>query len=118
MKMNENNAGLRAEQLAEIFLKAQGLTLVARNFHCRFGEIDLIMQDGAVLVFAEVRLRSNAKFGTAAASIIPAKQQKLARTAEYYLQQHPHKHACRFDAVLMSKTDGDDIVWLKNIFDV
>ena len=116
--MNENNAGLKAEQLAETYLKAQGLTLVVRNFHCRFGEIDLIMQDGAVLVFAEVRLRSNAKFGSAAASITHTKQQKLAHTAEYYLQQHPHKHACRFDAVLMNKVDGSDIVWLKNIFDV
>ena len=118
MKMNENNAGLKAEQLAETFLKAQGLTLVAHNFHCRFGEIDLIMLDNNVLVFTEVRLRSNAKFGSAAASITHTKQQKLAHTAEYYLQQHPHKYACRFDAVLMNKIDHENIVWLKNIFDV
>ena len=117
MKMNENNAGLKAEQLAENYLKAQGLKLVTHNFHCRFGEIDLIMLDANVLVFAEVRLRSNLKFGSAAASITRTKQQKLTHTAEFYLQQYPHKYACRFDAVLMHKADKNDIIWLKNIFD-
>lgn len=118
MKMNENNAGLQAEQLAVSYLKSKGLKLVAQNFHCAFGEIDLIMLDGSMLVFVEVRLRSNANFGSAASSITPAKQQKLAHTAAYYLQQYSYQNPCRFDAVLMDKNDIQRIIWLKNIFDV
>lgn len=116
MKLNHNNAGLLAEQLAETFLIKQGLTQVVHNYHCRFGEIDLIMQDGQCLVFIEVRLRSNAKFGSAASSITHKKQQKLIATAQHYLQQHGD-HACRFDAVLMNKVDSHNIEWIRNAFD-
>ncbi len=114
MKMNENNAGLAAEKLAATFLANQGLNLVAQNYHCRFGEIDLIMRDANTLVFIEVRLRSNKQFGSAAASITPQKQQKLMLTAQHYLQQNPQKNACRFDVLLMDKVELSAITWLKN----
>lgn len=114
MKMNENNAGLAAEKLAATFLNAQGLKLVAQNYHCRFGEIDLIMTDANTLVFIEVRLRSNKQFGSAGASITLQKQQKLILTAEHYLQQNAEKNACRFDVILMDKLDISAIIWLKN----
>ena len=117
MKMNQNNAGLDAEKLAATFLTNHGLKLVAQNYHCRFGEIDLIMRDAKSLVFIEVRLRSNTKFGNAAASITPQKQQKLILTAQHYLQQHPEKNACRFDVLLMDKLDLNAINWLKNAFE-
>ena len=117
MKMNENNAGLEAEKLAATFLTSQGLKLIVQNYHCRFGEIDLIMRDASSLVFIEVRLRSNKSFGSAAASITPQKQQKLILTAQYYLQQNPEKNACRFDVLLMDKVDVSAINWLKNAFD-
>ncbi len=116
MKMNENNAGIEAEKLAATFLMNHGLKLVTQNYHCRFGEIDLIMTDAKTLVFIEVRLRSNKKFGNAASSITPQKQQKLILTAQHYLQQKGQS-ACRFDAVLMSKTDLNDIEWIRNAFD-
>ena len=114
MKMNENNAGLEAEKLAATFLSTQGLRLVTQNYHCRFGEIDLIMMDASTLVFIEVRLRSNKQFGSAAASITPQKQQKLILTAQHYLQQNPNKNACRFDVLLMDKVEIGAITWLKN----
>jgi putative endonuclease len=114
MKMNENNAGLDAEKLAATFLTSQGLKLIVQNYHCRFGEIDLIMRDASSLVFIEVRLRSNKSFGSAAASITPQKQQKLMLTAQYYLQQNPEKNACRFDVILMEKLEIGAITWLKN----
>jgi putative endonuclease len=116
MKMNENNAGLDAEKLAATFLAYHGLKLVAQNYHCRFGEIDLIMKDGQSLVFIEVRLRSNSQFGSAAASITPQKQQKLSLTAQHYLQQSNDKSACRFDVILMQKLDISAIEWIKNAF--
>jgi putative endonuclease len=69
--MLKSGVGQAAESRAEAFLKTQGLTLVARNWRCRFGEIDLVMQDGSTLVFVEVRLRSRSDFGGAAASVTP-----------------------------------------------
>ncbi|MEZ0237347.1 MAG: YraN family protein, partial [Methylophilaceae bacterium] len=82
----------------------------------RFGEIDLIMRDGKEIVFVEVRLRSNAFFGGAGASITTAKQQKLTRTAEHYLMQHGAT-PCRFDAVLLNSLSNDNLTWLKNAFE-
>lgn len=116
MKLNKNNAGLVAEQLAATFLQARGLTLVANNYHCRFGEIDLIMQEGETLVFIEVRLRTNKQFGHVGESISIQKQQKIIQTAQYFLMQHGER-ACRFDAVLMDKTDANHIEWVRNAFE-
>jgi putative endonuclease len=93
-----------------------GLKLVAQNYHCRFGEIDLIMKDAKTLVFVEVRLRSNSQFGSATSSITPQKQNKLILTAQHYLQLHGES-ACRFDAVLMSSANLQDIEWIRNAFD-
>lgn len=120
MKLSKNNAGLDAEKLAATFLVNHGLKLVAQNYHCRYGEIDLIMRDANTLIFIEVRLRSNVRFGSAGASITLKKQQKLIATAQYYLQQLGESHkslACRFDAILMNKTDLQNIEWVRNAFD-
>jgi len=117
MKLNKNNAGLQAEQLAATFLQSHGLKLVSKNYHCRHGEIDLIMQDKDVLVFVEVRLRSNTSFGSAADSINANKQQKLIHTAQFYLQEQKVNSPCRFDAVLMNKTDTSHIEWIRNAID-
>jgi putative endonuclease len=108
--------GGAAEVLAAAYLKQQGLKLLASNYHCRFGEIDLIMRDGKTLVFVEVRLRSNASFGGAAMSITAAKRQRLVQTAQHYLQQHGES-ACRFDAILMRTLDMRDIEWIPNAFE-
>jgi putative endonuclease len=108
--------GGQAEALAAAFLKQQGLKQVASNYHCRFGEIDLIMRDGNTLVFVEVRLRSNENFGGAAMSITAAKRQRLVQTAQHYLQQHGDC-ACRFDAILMRTVDMQTIEWIKNAFE-
>ena len=120
MKMNENNAGLEAEKLAATFLTGHGLKLLVQNYHCRFGEIDLVMLEAKTLVFVEVKLRSSSQFGGAAASITPQKQQKLILTAQHYLQQHVKNQAqtaCRFDVILMSKADLNSIEWIRNAFE-
>lgn len=108
-------SGARAEQLAAAFLQQQGLRLLEKNYRCRFGEIDLILQDGQTLVFVEVRLRSNPAFGGAAASITPSKQAKLLRTARHYLSGKPLP-SCRFDVILLAGLDGQQVEWLKNAF--
>ena len=118
--MNENNTGLEAEKIAATFLANHGLKLLMQNYHCRFGEIDLVMMDVKTLVFVEVKLRSSNQFGGAVASITSQKQQKLILTAQHYLQQHvkyQSQIACRFDAILMSKTDLNSIEWIRNAFE-
>jgi putative endonuclease len=97
-------------------LQRNGLKLLQQNYHCRYGEIDLILQDGTFLVFAEVRLRSRNDFGGAAASINASKQGKLVRTAQHYLAHLKQIPPCRFDAVLLQAQDGSDIEWIKNAF--
>ncbi|NBQ70428.1 MAG: YraN family protein [Nitrosomonadaceae bacterium] len=108
--------GSDAEQIALAYLQRQNLVLVAQNYRCRFGEIDLIMRDGATLVFVEVRMRSNTAFGGAATSITPAKQAKLLHTARHYLSQLNNEPPCRFDALLLSGADGQEIEWIKDAF--
>jgi len=105
--------GEAAENLAAAFLLREGLTLVERNFHCRFGEIDVIARDGATLVFVEVRMRTSERFGGAAGSIPAAKRARLLRTARLYLAGVARVPACRFDALLVNGNDNS-IEWLKN----
>jgi len=107
-------AGQAAEQAALDYLIRQGLKPVQRNFHCRFGEIDLIMQSGATLVFVEVRKRTSSRYGGAAASITASKQARLIKAAQVYLQQYAHPPACRFDALAF---EGEKIIWLQNVIE-
>lgn len=95
-------------------LEAAGLMLVARNWSCRMGEIDLIMRDGDTLVFVEVRKRDSARFGGAAASIGAQKRGRLERAIGLYLSALPRTPACRIDAVLFD--GGGKASWLKNVF--
>ena len=104
--------GRDAEARALAFLQQQGLTLIEKNFRCRAGEIDQIMHDVQTLVFIEVRSRKNQHFGGAAASVGPVKQQRLWRSASFYLLKFPKPPACRFDLVAI---DGNDLRWMKNI---
>ncbi len=108
-----NERGQQAEALALIWLQQRGLVCITRNYRCRMGEIDLIMRDGNTLVFVEVRQRRSARFGGAAASITPAKQARLARTAEHYLQTLASLPPCRFDAILLDGQQPPE--WLQNI---
>ena len=113
--------GQRYEALAIDFLKAQGLLLLAKNLRCKMGEIDCLMLDAQTLVFVEIRQRSYAYYGGAAASINQQKQERIKLAANYFLPQICHRLGlkqmpyCRFDSVTF---DGkkQDIQWLKNAF--
>jgi putative endonuclease len=106
-------AGAQAEQRALDLLLAGGVKLQARNYRCRAGEIDLIVTDGATLVFVEVRMRSRGGFGSAAESITARKQGRIIAAAQHYLASK-RPPACRFDAVVI---DGDaEPVWIKDAF--
>ncbi|MHC1480067.1 YraN family protein [Frateuria aurantia] len=112
--------GQAAEQRACAELQRQGLRLLQRNFSSRYGELDLIMQDGAELVFVEVRLRRDNRHGGASASVSAAKQQRLIRTAAVWLQQHPQYATvpCRFDVVGYSGIEtGPEMEWIRAAFE-
>lgn len=111
-----NRRGEQGEALAADFLRRAGLIIAARNYSCRFGEIDLIARDGDVIVFVEVRSRADNAFGGAAASITAAKQDKLLKTACHYLTTLPSTPPCRFDAVLLTG-DPPRIEWLRNVIE-
>jgi putative endonuclease len=107
--------GAAQESRALAHLEAAGLQLIARNVACRIGELDLVMQDGEVLVFVEVRARRSASHGGAAASVTFAKQRRLARTAQFFLKTawRGAMPRCRFDVVAIS---ADGIDWLRDAF--
>lgn len=104
-------AGDAAEQRALQYLEAQGMRLVERNFRCRGGEIDLIVQNGPTLVFVEVRKRAGDSHGDAAASITPRKQARILLAAQIYLQRFREPPPCRVDVITV---DGTRLRWLRN----
>ena len=110
--------GDAAEDRALAHLQAAGLRLLARNYRTPGrggGEIDLVMRapDGTLL-FVEVRARSGAAQGGAAATVGHVKQRRLVHAAQHYLMQHATPPPCRFDVVAI---DGDRIEWLRGAFD-
>ncbi len=112
--MSTAGKGRAAEQAAADYLAARGLRLEARNWRCKGGEIDLVMRDGATLVFVEVRARGGMGFGGAAASITAAKQARVILAARHYLAAKGLDAPCRFDAVLVQ--DGR-LEWLRGAFE-
>lgn len=113
--------GRAAETAALNHLRQAGLQEVARNVACRGGELDLVMRDGAVLVFVEVRYRRNRRFGGAAASIDAGKRRRLTAAAQAFLQRHPElaRMPCRFDVIEASGAiDAPDLHWIRAAFGV
>ena len=96
-----------SEEVARRYLEREGYTVIETNYTCRRGEIDLIAQEGEVLVFVEVKQRKNTAYGTPADAIRPAKIAKLRHTALHYLTKTYERDdlPLRFDAVLLTGTD-------------
>ena len=107
--------GVEAEAMAAVFLERQGLTILARNYRCRLGEIDLVARDREATVFVEVRQRASSAFGGAAASITGAKRQRLLKAARHYISRQRTVPQCRFDALLI-EGDPPRIEWLRDAF--
>jgi putative endonuclease len=79
--------GRRGEEIATSYLRRQGYTILARNWQCPIGEIDIVAREGETLAFVEVRTRRGHHFGTPEESITPAKQARLVELAQTYLQE-------------------------------
>jgi putative endonuclease len=111
--------GSEWENAAENYLHKQGLRTLERNFNCRLGEIDLVMEDGECLVFAEIRYRKNSRFGSGAETVTRAKQGRIIRAAQKYLQLHRNRAAqpCRFDVVSLGIEHGELVLeWIRSAF--
>ena len=110
--------GQFAEKLACKYLKQQGLSFIKNNYHCRYGEIDLIMKQDSTIVFVEVRYRKANSLVDSISSIDERKQQKLYRSAENYLQQNKIHHSipARFDIVAVTESNKPEpeIKWIQN----
>lgn len=122
MTQSSRERGQDAELACCKYLQQQGLKLLAKNYHGRRGELDLVMQDSNTMVFVEVRYRKNNNYGGALESITGSKQEKLRITAEQYLQQETALKNGRFDVVAMSEkvqNNGPIIYsfeWIKDAF--
>ena len=102
--------GAAGEVLAARYLRDNDYDLLAANYHCRFGEIDIIAANRAFLVFVEVKLRKSAAFAAAAEFVDIRKQERLRTTAELYLSENPTKLQPRFDVIEIYAPDGIDTV--------
>ena len=112
--------GRRAERRAERMLRRRGLRTLDRNYARRTGEIDLVMLDGDVVAFVEVRYRSQGAWTTGLDSVDQAKRRRITRTAELYLDEHPeHRYrGIRFDVVSASKGNyGIACEWIPDAFE-
>jgi putative endonuclease len=108
--------GRGAEARAIALLVDRGYAIVARNWRCRLGELDVVARDGDTLAFVEIRSRADGAHGSAVATVGAAKQRKLAQVAAAYLAcVRPVARACRFDVVGLT---GDDVVLIKDAFRV
>ena len=111
--------GLAGEEFAAALLSEAGLKILVRNFRCYLGEIDIIAEEGTLLVFVEVRSRSSGRLGWGEESVTPNKQRKLRLLADYYLKVRGCREypALRFDVVAV-RWEGEKPVhrWLKGVF--
>ncbi len=89
-KPSTKSRGNQGEDIASSFLISKGYTILTKNFHSRFGEIDIIATFGSALVFIEVKTRWSAKFGSPVEAVTPWKLVKIRKTGEYYSLLNPN----------------------------
>jgi putative endonuclease len=117
--MARRDLGQRSERAAEAFLQGQRYTIIARNYRCAVGEIDLIAQDRDTLVFVEVRSHTGERFGDPLESVTLRKQRQIAKTALYYvMRQGMTNRPLRFDVIgICWEGDLPRVSHVQNAFD-
>ena len=113
--------GQWGEELVARDLEAKGWTILARNYRCRFGELDIVAAREGVLAFVEVKLRRGSAFAPARAFVTADKQRRLRTAAELYLQEQPGQLQPRFDVAEIyapqgTATRAPRITWIENAF--
>jgi putative endonuclease len=125
-KSTSKARGIRAEDEASAYLENLGWRILARNYRCAFGEIDIVAVEPSaadgVLAFIEVKARTSNRFGNPLSAITPAKQQKLAACAACFLADYPqglHEPHCRFDAIsayIIPTTGKSELTLYRGVF--
>jgi len=114
-----NHAGKIAENIAAQYLTDKGFKLIDQNFHCRFGEIDLIGLEKEILSFIEVRYRKNEQYLAVIETIDQHKCRKIIISSEYYLSKHKNyrTYQCRYDVITITGELNKPVIeWIKNAF--
>ncbi len=113
--------GMRWEDLAGRFLEREGLTVLARRYRCRLGELDLVCCDGPALVIVEVRARASGAFVRAAESIDHGKRIRIIQATRHFLMRHPEwrDRTLRFDVIAIDRIDRErpSLDWIRGAFD-
>jgi len=109
--------GAEAENRALRYLQGRGLVLIARNWRCKVGELDLVMRDGDTVAVVEVRGRGREDFGSAAESVNTRKQRKIVRATRLFLARRPDlvEQPLRFDVAAVDGAGAVD--WLTAAFE-
>ncbi len=118
-QQHKSAVGKAGEQLTVTYLTDHGCTILAQNYHTRYGELDVVAQTATHLLFVEVKTRAEGTRFAAKLSVTKAKQKKLWQTAQAYLQQHPTDLQMRFDVaeVYLSPEKKPKIHYIKRAFD-
>ena len=111
--MHTTTKGLAGEVLAARFLREKGYTILSSNYHSRFGEIDIIANEGPYIVFVEVKARSEGSIILPREAVTLEKQRKLLRTASQYMRAYPSNLQPRFDVVEVWVSDEDPMIPLQ-----
>ena len=118
--MNARSVGSEKERRAAGFLQQRGMVILARNFRCRFGEVDIIAKDEKYLCFIEVKYRTDERFGSPAEAVTYKKQKHICKVSNFYLYSK-YKSLdipIRYDVITISQTDNImNFRWIKNAFD-
>ena len=118
--MNKRVIGDGNEDLVCNYLKSQGLKIIARNFRCRQGEIDIIARDKEYLCFIEVKFRNSSDYGQPQEAVNYYKQRKISKVSRFYLYSKnlSFDTPIRYDVIAVSVNEGIKAVkWIKNAFD-
>ncbi len=119
--MATTEKGRQAEALALAHLQRRGLRLIARNYRCRAGEVDLVMQQGNSVVFVEVRSRTSAAFVNPKETVDWRKQRRIAKVAAHYLGAHREmaNRPVRFDVVSVTRPNyAAQLEWIPGAFQI
>lgn len=107
-KNNPVDEGKIGESIAEELLVKKGYKIIQKNFRTKFGEIDIIAQDAEGLIFVEVKLRKNTKFGSPEEAVTPRKINKIMKVGEFFLAKHPHLSLKARVEVVAIEMDGEE----------
>lgn len=113
--------GARGEAIAAAYLQGQKFTIIARNFRCKTGEVDIVARDGKTIVFVEVKTRRTLAFGAPQASVTPFKQRQISKAALTWLARNRlYEASARFDviAILLRDHQVPQIDHIRNAFDL